>query len=35
VSTIIDTGRGLAVVMAHGMQLDHRLFEPQVARIAG
>lgn len=34
VSGIIDTGSGPAIVMAHGMELDHRLFEPQVATLS-
>ena len=35
VTSIIDTGSGLAIVMAHGMELDHRLFDSQVAALSG
>jgi pimeloyl-ACP methyl ester carboxylesterase len=30
----VDRGSGPAIVFAHGMQLDHRLFEPQVDALA-
>jgi pimeloyl-ACP methyl ester carboxylesterase len=32
---MIDTGSGPAILMAHGMELDHRLFKPQVAALSG
>ena len=32
---MVDVGSGHTVVMAHGMELDHRLFEPQIAGLKG